>query len=41
MREGGIVMAIPVYLFVFAPFTMMGDGLVRLAPTRRFMGLLF
>ena len=31
MRESGIVMAIPVYLFVFSYFTMMGYGGVRLA----------
>lgn len=31
MRESGIVMAIPVYLFVFSYFSMMGYGGVRLA----------
>lgn len=31
MRESGIVMAIPVYLFVFSYFAMMGYGGVRLA----------
>ena len=31
MRESGIVMGIPVYLFVFSYFSMMGYGGVRLA----------